>query len=65
MGIEFWDENSMLEFWGLVRMLLEGISPGVMITAAISAVGLLLVMVVKSWRKSSDDQDEDIEIRRY
>lgn len=73
MEINFWNSENMLQFWSYVRLLLEGISPGILITVAVVAVGLLLGIVVKAWAKSSDDQlrergrdeDDDIEFRRY
>lgn len=68
MKIEFWSPENMLEFWSYVGMLLEGVSPGVLIVVACAAVGLLLGIVVKSWAKASkedDSSDDDIEYRNY
>lgn len=66
MEIDFWSADNMGEFWNYVKMILEGVSPGIMISVAVAAVGLLLGIVVKSWRKASkDEDDDDIEFRHY
>ncbi len=67
MSIDFWTTSNMNEFWGYVRMLLETISPGIMITVAVVAVGLLVGIVVSTWRKAQKDQEQeqDYEVRRY
>lgn len=59
--------GSMNEFWGFVGMLLSGVSPWIMIGAAISAVGILIVIVVKAFQSSEKDktEDDDIEVRHY
>lgn len=59
--------GSMNEFWGFVGMLLSGVSPWVMIAAAISAAGLLIIIVVKAFKSSDekDTEDDDIEVRHY
>lgn len=66
MHIDFWTNQNMGEFWGFVKMLLETVQPGVMLVVAVAALGLLLGIIVKAFRKSSGDtEDEDVEIRRY
>ncbi|AIF45723.1 hypothetical protein [Virgibacillus sp. SK37] len=66
MKITFWNDSTMSEFWGYVRMLLEGIQPGVMLVAAVAAAGLLLGIIVKAFRKSDQDEDDqDVEVRHY
>lgn len=66
MKIDFWSTSSMGEFWGYVRMLLEGVSPGIMLTFAVVAVGLLLGIIIKAWKQSSKEtEDDDVEFREY
>ncbi len=57
----------MSEFWGYVKMLLETIQPGIMLTVAIVLAGALVGVVVRSFKKTEDDEnnDRDYEIRRY
>jgi ABC-type amino acid transport system permease subunit len=64
--IDFWSDNTMTEFWGYVRMLLEGVSPGIMLTVAVAAVGIMVGIVVKAFKSSSEDEeDEDYEVKHY
>lgn len=66
MDIVFWTNDNMATFWGYVKMLLETIQPGIMITVAIVAAGFLLSIIIKAVRKGEKDKDDDeIEIRRY
>lgn len=67
MKITFWNNQTINEFWEYVRILLEGISPGILISVAIVAVGLVLTIIVNAWKRSSKDleKDDDIEIRHY
>ncbi|WP_208592324.1 hypothetical protein [Gracilibacillus suaedae] len=66
-SITFWTNESMSEFWGYVKMLLETIQPGIMLTVAIVLAGALVGVVVRSFKKTEDDEnnDRDYEIRRY
>lgn len=67
--IDFFNSENMMLFWDYVKMLLMGVQPAILISVAVVAVGLILGIVVKAWRKSSDDQlkdnDDDYEIRHY
>lgn len=67
MKITFFSAANMSEFWGYVGMLLKGISPGVMLVTGTAAVGFLLVIIIKAFRKSDEDEkeDDDIEVRHY
>lgn len=65
MEINFFTKETIGELWGYLRMLLEGVSPGVMIVSAIAGVGLLIGIITSSFRKSSKENDDEIEIRRY
>ncbi|QGH32593.1 hypothetical protein GI584_00165 [Gracilibacillus salitolerans] len=66
-SITFWTNENMMEFWSNVRMLLETIQPGIMLTVAIVLVGALIGVIVRSFKKTEDDEnnDRDYEIRRY
>ncbi|PAF20062.1 hypothetical protein CHH49_18115 [Terribacillus saccharophilus] len=66
--ITFWSNASMGDFWGFVRMLLSGISPGIMITVAAAAAGMILALAVRIFywaRKENEREDEDVEYRTY
>ncbi len=66
-SINFWTNARMLEFWENVKMLLETIQPGIMLTFAIVVAGLLLGIVVRLFKKTEkqEDTDDEIEIHRY
>ncbi|WP_018931341.1 hypothetical protein [Gracilibacillus lacisalsi] len=66
-SITFWTNDNMAKFWDYVQMLLETIQPGIMLTVAIVLVGLLIGVIVRSFKKTEDDEnnDRDYEIRRY
>lgn len=55
----FFTSARLKEFWKMVEALLKFASPSVLIFVAISAVGLLLVLVIKSFKKGADSEDED------
>lgn len=65
MQIEFWTSENMNEFWSYVRMLLETASPGIMLVAAVSAVGLLIPIIVNAFKKASDDHEKDYDYEEY
>lgn len=73
MRIDFWTDRNFGEFWGFVKMLLQTISPGVMLVVAVVAVGLLLGVIIRTVKDASTDQvekrysedGEDYEVRRY
>lgn len=69
MKINFFTDERMMEFWGYVKMLLQMISPGVMLVVAIAAVGMLLVIVITSWKSASKglekEDDDEFEVKYY
>lgn len=68
LNITFATPGNMNTFWGFVRTLLSFASPWVMIAVAIMAVGLLLVIVINSFKNAAKDDSEDkddYEVRHY
>ncbi|MBG9585549.1 hypothetical protein [Cytobacillus firmus] len=66
MKIDFFNESNLALFWDYVRMLLEGVAPGVMISFAVVAVGFLLGIIIKAWKKAAkDDDDRDYDYKEY
>lgn len=68
MQINFFNSTNMIQFWGYVKMLLVGISPGIMLVTGTVAVGFLLVVIIKAFKKSNEDEkddDDEIEVRHY
>lgn len=66
--IEFFNESNMLLFWGYLGMFLKVVSPALLISIALSAVGLLLLVIVRAVKKAYFDEpedDEDYDIRHY
>lgn len=67
--IDFFNASNLALFWDYVGMLLTGVSPALLISVAVVAVGLLLGIVINAWRKSSEDQlkenDDDYDIKHY
>lgn len=64
--ITFWNDNTMMEFWENIKMLLTAIQPGIMLTVAIVLAGFLIGMVVRMFRKTDEEEHEkDFEIKRY
>ncbi|SEO80471.1 hypothetical protein SAMN04488134_11358 [Amphibacillus marinus] len=65
MRMNFWTQENMLEFWGYVRMLLETAGPGVMLAAAVAAVGFLIPIIINAFKKANTDDEQDYEYREY
>lgn len=63
VDLTFFTAERMSTFWGYVRMLLESVSPIVMIVAALGALGIFITIIVKAMNKAEDDQD--FEYREY
>lgn len=66
MEIDFLYKN-MGEFWGYVGLLLKGIQPGIMLAFAVVAVGLILGIIISTWKRSARDleKEEDYEYKEY
>lgn len=67
MKIDFWSNSRLGEFWDMVKLLLTGVSPGIMISVAVSAVGMLIIIVINAWKSSSKENNDerDYEYREY
>lgn len=52
----FFTSARLMEFWGWVKILLQMASPAVLIAVAIIAVGLLLAIVIRAFKKASKEQ---------
>ncbi len=65
MTITFATPENMNTFWGFVKTLLGFASPWVMIAFAILAVGLLIAVIVNSFRQAAKEQEDEIEVRHY
>lgn len=66
MQIDFFNSTNLSLFWSYVKMLLEGVAPGVMIAFAVVCVGFLLGIIVKAWKQSSREEEErDYDYREY
>lgn len=65
--ITFFNDERMGEFWLMVEGLLKFAAPSVLIFVAISGVGMLLMIVIKSFRRASnsEDDDKDFDIKYY
>ena len=59
VNLNFFTAERMSTFWEYVRMLLESVSPVVMIFAALAALGFFITIVVRAMNKAEDDQDFD------
>lgn len=66
MEITFLQDN-MGTFWDDVKVLLTAISPGIMVVFSVVAASLLLGIIVKAWRDSTKEpeEDEDYEVKHY
>ncbi|MEA0565505.1 hypothetical protein [Lysinibacillus irui] len=54
----FFDTRNLNTLWDFVAVLLKYVAPGVMILVAFTAVGMIIKMILKMWKKGADD-DED------
>lgn len=52
----FFDNSTLTEFWNWVKILLQMASPAVLIAVAILAVGLLIPIIIRTFRKGSKEQ---------
>lgn len=66
MKIDFFTEARLNEMWLYIKMLLEMVSPGVMIAFAIASSGLLVSIVAKSFKQSAKEKDNhDYDYQEY
>lgn len=66
MKIDFFTEARLNEMWLYIKMLLEMVSPGVMIAFAIASAGLLVSIVAKSFKQSAKEKDNhDYDYQEY
>lgn len=65
MQIDFLNSVNLGLFWDYVKMLLEGVAPGIMITFAVICVGFLIGIVVKAWKQSAKEEDPDYDYKEY
>ena len=64
--ITFLNSENLNQLWSFVGTLLKGVSPGILISFSIVCVGLLINIVIKAWKGSAKEQeDEDVDIRHY
>lgn len=64
MDIQFFTPERMSEFWSMLKSALGVAAPAVMISFAVSAVGLLLKVLIGSFKKK-DDKEKDYDVYRY
>lgn len=67
-NIVFYTPERMAELWKNVESLLSMVSPGVMIWVAITAVGMLLIIIINAFRQATapkEEDDDDVEVRHY
>lgn len=64
---EFFTSARLKEFWSMIEGLLSFAAPSVLIFVAISAVGMVVTLIIKAFRKgaNSDDDDKDYDIKYY
>lgn len=66
MKLEFFTDARLDELWNYVKMLLEMISPGIMITFGMFSVGLIISIVAKSFHQASkQDDQQDYDYQEY
>ena len=66
MKIDFFTDARLSEMWGYIKMLLEMVSPGVMIFFAIATAGILIGIIANAFRQASKKQDnQDYEYQEY
>lgn len=65
--ITFFTPERLREFWEMVAGLLKFASPSVLIAVAIIGVGMLLTIVITTFKKGTkaNDEDGDFDIHYY
>lgn len=64
---DFFTKARLKEFWDMVGGLLKFAAPSVLIFVAITAVGMLLIIAIKAFKKGADseERDKDFDIKYY
>lgn len=68
MQITFGGAKDMAIFWGFVKMLLEAMSPWILISFAFVLAGLVIGIVIKLYQTASgndDSDDDDYDFKHY
>ncbi|MBK5447033.1 hypothetical protein [Peribacillus sp. TH24] len=66
MKITFGGAEDMALFWSYVKMLIMAANPWIMLSIAVIAVGLVLGIIVRAWKESAKEkEDDDMEYREY
>ena len=67
--IEFFSSERLAELWEIFASLVKFASPGILISVAFTAAGLLLTFVVIAFRKGAntdeDERERDYDIKYY
>lgn len=62
----FFNSTNVQTLWELIGMLLKGVAPGVMISVAFPAVGLLIYIVSRAFHEANKkEKEEDYEYKEY
>ena len=64
----FFTQARLREFWDMVAGLVKLASPMVLISVAMTCVGLILVLAIRAFRKGSEPEyndDRDYDIKYY
>lgn len=54
----FFTTGNMDALWNFVGVLLKYVAPGVMIVVALLGVGMFIKLIIKSFKKGSDPEDD-------
>lgn len=54
----FFTTGNMDALWNFVGVLLKYVAPGVMIVVALLGVGMLIKLIIKTFKKGSDPEDD-------
>lgn len=66
----FFNTRNMNTLWDFVAVLVKFIAPGIMIVVAFFAVGMVLTIAIKAFKKGADDdekrnKDDDYDMKYY
>lgn len=54
----FFTTGNMDALWNFVGALLKYVAPGIMIVVALLGVGMLIKMIIKSFKKGTDPEED-------